>query len=106
MTNDAQLNDFEAVKKRLEEIADAVDDESLPLDDALDLFEEAVSLGLKVSDYIEEGIVVEDGSVQADQPIVETVDGKLRGGSGGSAPVDGMAENPADGQGQDAGASE
>lgn len=55
-----QPHDFEAVKNRLEEIADAVGDESLPLDEALDLFEEAVSLGLKVSDYLEEGIIVDD----------------------------------------------
>lgn len=67
-TNNAaqQPHDFEAVKSRLEEIADAVGDESLPLDEALDLFEEAVSLGLKVSDYVEEGIIVDDPETETD----------------------------------------
>ena len=64
-----QPQDFESVKKRLEEIADAVSSESMPLDEALDLFEEAVSLGLKVSDYIEEGIVVEEGAVKEGEAL-------------------------------------
>ena len=67
MSSQFQPQDFEAVRKRLEEIADAVDDESLSLDDALDLFEEAVSLGLKASDYIEEGVVVDDAAVASDE---------------------------------------
>ena len=55
-----QSNDFEAVKARLEEIANAVDDESLSLDEALDLYEEAVKLGLQASNLLETGIVIED----------------------------------------------
>ncbi len=56
----AQPGEFEAVKTRLEEIARLVDDENLPLDDALDLYEEAVKLGLQASNLLETGIVVED----------------------------------------------
>lgn len=52
-----QPTDFESVKNRLAEIADAVDDENLSLDDALDLYEEAVALGLQASDLLEAGIV-------------------------------------------------
>ena len=52
----AEPNEFEAVKKRLEEIVHAVDDDDLPLDDALDLYEEAVKLGLKASSLLEVGI--------------------------------------------------
>ena len=52
-----QPADFESVKNRLAEIADAVDDEALSLDEALDLYEEAVALGLKASDLLESGIV-------------------------------------------------
>lgn len=55
-----QQSEFAAVKERLEEIARAVDDENLPLDDALDLYEEAVKLGLKASSLLEVGIVVEE----------------------------------------------
>ena len=47
---------FEAVQSRLDEIVEAVGDESLPLDDALALYEEAVNLGLRGSDLLEENI--------------------------------------------------
>lgn len=47
---------FEAVKSRLDEIVDAVNDKSLPLDQALSLYEEAVGLGLRASDLLEQGI--------------------------------------------------
>ena len=58
-------SDFEAVKNRLAEIAEAVDDESLSLDDALGLYEEAVALGLQASDLLETGIVVPDNPDEA-----------------------------------------
>ena len=48
--------DFGAVKQRLEYIADAVGNEDMPLEEALDLFEEAVSLGMKVGDLLEVGL--------------------------------------------------
>lgn len=47
---------FEAVKSRLDEIVDAVGNAELPLDDALALYEEAVGLGLRASDLLEENI--------------------------------------------------
>ena len=59
--------DFEAVKTRLEEIARAIDDDSLSLDEALDLYEEAVKLGLAASDLLETGIEVEDEPAEAPQ---------------------------------------
>lgn len=40
---------FEQVNDRLKEIVAQVEDESMPLDDALDLFEEAVKLGTRAS---------------------------------------------------------
>lgn len=68
-SNDQQATDFASVKNRLAEIADAVSDENLSLDDALDLYEEAVGLGLRASDLLETGIVVpEDGALEADAP--------------------------------------
>lgn len=62
---------FESVKARLDEIVDAVNDDNLPLDDALALYEEAVGLGLRASDLLEEGIderraAEEDGEADAD----------------------------------------
>ena len=65
MENSDRQPDFESVKTRLAEIAEAVDDESLSLDDALDLYEEAVALGLKASDLLETGVVVPE---EADDP--------------------------------------
>ncbi len=71
-------NQFESVKLRLQEIADAVSDENISLDDALDLYEEAVSLGLQASDLLEVGIVVEEEDIEAsasdDTSIAETQD--------------------------------
>ena len=61
-----QEQDFESVKARLDEIVQAVSDDNLQLDDALALYEEAVTLGLRVSDLLEEGIALcpEDAEVE------------------------------------------
>ena len=56
METSGQGQDFESVKARLDEIVKAVSDDELPLDDALELYEEAVMLGLRVSDLLEDGI--------------------------------------------------
>ena len=86
-----QLSEFAAVKARLEEIARAVDDEDLPLDDALDLYEEAVKLGLKASSLLEVGIVVEE-----EPPADEASEGSAEGSAAeGSAGGD-LAESPVD----------
>lgn len=47
---------FEELKERLDQIVAAVSDDDLPLDDALALYEEAVALGLRASDLLEEDI--------------------------------------------------
>ena len=86
-----QLSEFAAVKARLEEIARAVDDENLPLDDALDLYEEAVKLGLKASSLLEVGIVVEE-EPPADEASEGSAEGSAAEGSAGGNP----AESPVD----------
>ncbi|MBQ3302239.1 MAG: exodeoxyribonuclease VII small subunit [Eggerthellaceae bacterium] len=62
----SEYETFEAVKARLDDIVSAVDDDALSLDGALDLYEEAVSLGMRASDLLEEGIssdeLMEDAS--------------------------------------------
>ena len=69
MANNAQdMQDFEAVQARLDEIVRTVADEDLPLDAALDLYEEAVSLGMRASDLLEEGIVVPE---DADESVAD-----------------------------------
>ena len=66
MANNDHLQDFEAIKARLEEIVEAVSDESIPLDDALDLYEEAVELGMRVSDVLEDGIEVDEAALESE----------------------------------------
>ena len=68
MGNFEQYQDFDAIHVRLQEIVEAVGDDDLPLDDALDLYEEAVALGLRVSDLLEEGIELPDAADEADEP--------------------------------------
>lgn len=53
---------FEELKSRLDQIVEAVNDKDLPLDQALSLYEEAVGLGLRASDLLEQGI--DSASVQ------------------------------------------
>lgn len=54
MGRSENITDMAQLKARLEEIVDAVGDESIPLDDALSLYEEAVSLGMRASEMVEE----------------------------------------------------
>lgn len=57
---DEQPNEFQRLRERLEEIADAVDNEDISLDDALDLYEEAVTLGLQATDLLDVGITAQE----------------------------------------------
>ena len=45
---------FEQIKQRLDEIARIVQDDDTSLDDALNLYEEAVSLGLAASQVLDD----------------------------------------------------
>lgn len=67
------LTTFAEVKERLDEIVKAVSDDSLPLDDALTLYEEAVSLGLKASDLLESNIAPSEEAAVADSDDVSDV---------------------------------
>lgn len=63
---------FEAVKSRLEEIVDAVSSDELELDAALALYEEAVGLGLRASDLLEENIEAQQGVEEAGERSAES----------------------------------
>ena len=94
---------FEELKSRLDEIVEAVNDKDLPLDQALSLYEEAVGLGLRASDLLEQGI--DEASVQealaseapaglADdsaQPAVSAVSAHKEGQADGGAAQQGQA---------------
>lgn len=66
---------FEAVKSRLDEIVDAVQADDLPLDDALALYEEAVGLGLRASDLLEENITAEQDDGESTEDEAKSIDG-------------------------------
>lgn len=51
-----QSGEFGEVKARLDEIVEAVSSEDISLDDALELYEEAVKLGMRASSLLEERI--------------------------------------------------
>lgn len=66
---------FEQVNDRLKEIVAQVEDESMPLDDALDLFEEAVKLGTRASTLLEEDIAARNAAEDAvDEVAAEQAD--------------------------------
>lgn len=97
--------DFKGVKERLHQIAEAVDDPELSLDEALDLYEEAVALGLQASDLLEVGITEEEVQAAASEGGLETPgaddgnDGATSEGvgvSGEAALPDGQSEESAE----------
>ena len=53
MRNPETYESFSEIKTRLDEIVQAVSDDTMPLDEALSLYEEAVKLGTRVSTLIE-----------------------------------------------------
>ncbi len=64
---DEKSYSFEEVKERLDEILDSVNDENIGLDEALALYEEAVGLGLRASDLLEEGVELSQLSEQSQE---------------------------------------
>lgn len=97
---------FESVKSRLDEIVDAVSDDSLSLDEALSLYEEAVGLGLRAGDLLEERIELQDAEEEVadaeSRSVEEGASGRELDGAEGAA-VEAAAE-PALGAGHQAGA--
>lgn len=64
---------FAEVKSRLDDIVEEVSDESISLDDALGLYEEAIKLGMQVSSLLEEDIAADQisAAVEALDPAEE-----------------------------------
>ncbi len=62
---------FEDLKTRLDEIVEIVNDDTLPLEEALKYYEEAVTLGLEASNILEQGIAesANDQNVVQDQEV-------------------------------------
>lgn len=51
--DDQTRRSFADIRDRLEEIASRVRSDDVPLDDALDLYDEAVKLGMKATELLE-----------------------------------------------------
>ena len=71
---DTSQTSYTDIKQRLDEIVDAVNDDTMPLDDALALYEEAVKLGLQVSTMIEEESAARVAADEAAAEAAETGD--------------------------------
>ena len=69
---DVAVESFADIKKRLNEIADQVSNTDLPLEEALTLYEEAVTLGLHATNLLEEDIT-EDEMTEVRDVSVSTV---------------------------------
>ena len=54
---ESKNQDFSEIKTRLDDIVEAVSNDNISLDDALSLYEEAVSLGLTASSLLEQGVL-------------------------------------------------
>lgn len=61
---------FGDLKSRLDEIVSLVSVSELPLDQALDLYEEAVGIGLQASRIMEEGITAQESDAVSDNDEV------------------------------------
>ena len=72
MGNENELS-FDDIKSRLDEIAEAVSADNMSLDEALDLYEEAVNLGMKASELIEEG---EEAEVPGEGTEADALEGE------------------------------
>lgn len=67
---------FDDSKARLEEIASQVEDENISLDEALALFEEAVTLGLHACEVSEQDIQL-DSPEPSPEPDMDELSGAL-----------------------------
>lgn len=93
---------FEELKSRLDQIVEAVNDKDLPLDQVLSLYEEAVGLGLRASDLLEQGI--DEAGVQealaSEAPAGLADDSAQPAASAAGAHKEGQADGGAAQQGQ------
>lgn len=81
------LDTFAGVKTRLSEIVDEVSNDALSLDDALALYEEAVTLGLRASDLLEADIDA-DADAEDESALENPDDNANAAGASTEAPGD------------------
>lgn len=87
MVNDTKAN-FEEVKTRLNEIVDEVAAEDISLDNALDLYEEALKLGMQVSSLLEKDIAAAEVQAAVERMDADAAEQAQSETSHSSTPVD------------------
>lgn len=79
MMSPEEREDFVTIRNRLDEISKAVDDDDISLDHALDLYDEAVKLGQKASEILEQINASEIAAAQASAASAEAQAGDSHG---------------------------
>lgn len=87
---------FGQVNDRLKEIVEQVSNEDMPLDDALDLFEEAVGLGMQASSLLEEDIAARDADDESGDAGADGVDAVQDDSAAESDSAQDVSASPAD----------
>lgn len=99
MSDIEEQNSFVDLKGRLDEIVAAVSNEDIPLEKALDLYEEAVGLGLQASRIMEQGIAERDAqeaAAEADQATQDAAQSESVEGSEAAVETAEVAQPQAD----------
>lgn len=72
---DSNMQEYEQIEDKLKNIQGKIENEDLSLDESLDLYEEAVNLGMKASQTIEQNVLAnfkEDEDAD-EEPKIEVV---------------------------------
>lgn len=76
-TEEPQMLEYEQIEGRLKDITKKIEREELDLDESLDLYEEAVNLGMKASATIEHNVLANLASPQdeeaTEEPEIEVI---------------------------------
>lgn len=62
-----ELQEYENIEGRLKEIEEKITNENLDMDESLELYEEAVNLGMKASQTIENNVLVDTNNDFAEE---------------------------------------
>lgn len=71
-----EIKDYEKIEGRLKEIEEKVSSEKLDMDESLKLYEEAVDLGMKASQTIEQNVLGDQAEEDAEGESEETAEGE------------------------------
>ena len=89
---------FGTVTDRLSEIAEVMEDDTLSLDDALDLLEEAVALGMQASNLLESDMNERDAAEEEAEAALDAEDGVIEGDLTATGDVQAMETQAANAQ--------